>query len=97
MVSVLLSNGADIEAKDKKGKTALIWAVSNNDLEITTQILEKKPKIDTKDNNGWPALHVAAKNGFSDITSLLCKNGSDLNAKITQANKSPLMLVLNLE
>jgi ankyrin repeat protein len=92
VVSSLLANGADIEAKDKKGKTALIWAVSNNDIGITTQLLEKKPKIDSKDNDGWPALHIAAKKGFNEITNLLCKHGSDINSKITQAGKSPLML-----
>ncbi|MGC8660856.1 MAG: ankyrin repeat domain-containing protein, partial [Desulfomonilaceae bacterium] len=77
---------------DKKGKTPLVWAVSNNDLQITRQILDKKPKIDTKDNSGWPAIHIAAKNGFDEILKILIENGSDLNTKITQAGKSPLML-----
>lgn len=92
VVALLIANWADLETRDKKGRTPLIWAGANDDTEIASQLIEKKVKIDAKDNDGWPALHIAAKNGFDRLAQLLCDNGADVNLKITQAAKSPLML-----
>lgn len=92
VVKTLITNWADLETRDKKGKTPLIHAVLNDDSDIATQFLEKKVKVDARDNEGWPALHIAAKNGYEKLTQLLCDHGADVNTKITQGSKSPLML-----
>jgi len=55
-VKLLLEKGANIEAKDNDGDTALINAAIKGETEMVKLLLEKGANIEAKDNKGETAL-----------------------------------------
>ncbi len=80
-VRELLANGADVDAKDKDGETALHWAACSGKVDIATFLIEKGADVDAKSNYGKTALHWAAFFGHVDFAKVLIENRADVNAK----------------
>jgi len=59
-VRLLLESGADIEAKDKGGRTALMAAAGWGRGWIIKILLDQGAHIEAKDNQGFTALLIAA-------------------------------------
>ena len=77
-VNSILNNGkANINAKDRDGWTALIWASCKGDLEITKLLVENGADIDAKDNEGWSALMEASYEGHLKVVKYLVEKGID--------------------
>ncbi|MES1224615.1 MAG: ankyrin repeat domain-containing protein, partial [Bacteroidota bacterium] len=77
-VTNLLQHGADPKAKDKNGKTTLMYAVGGNNKKVIKAILAKAPNTIneiTRDNT--TALTLAIKNNNKDVVRLLLENGAD--------------------
>ncbi|OQR80565.1 ATP-binding Cassette (ABC) Superfamily, partial [Thraustotheca clavata] len=55
----LLHHNTDIDERDALGKTALMYAASNNQVDIVNYLLEQQAGVDICDNNGVDALSVA--------------------------------------
>lgn len=95
-VSQLLAAGADVNARDAYGATALMNAAHGGNLEMTEMLLAAGAEVDARDELGWTALMKACYNadrncGFPDIVQRLIAAGADANAKITYGIH-PLML-----
>eukprot|EP00435_Cladocopium_sp_Y103_P029767 s1934_g7.t1 len=62
VVEVLLKSGASVEAKDKRGRTPLMYAVNYHPLEDTVKTVELLLKtgasVEAKDEDGNTALHL---------------------------------------
>jgi hypothetical protein len=58
-VRMLLSKGANVESKDKDGRTPLQWAARNGHAESVAALLEGGAKADTRDRLGWTAFGLA--------------------------------------
>jgi len=58
-VEVLLRYGADIQARSKRGWTALMVAAAGGHTKITQLFLEKGASIEPITKSGWTALKVA--------------------------------------
>lgn len=41
-----------------------------------------RENVNKKDNDGWAALHIAAKNNADSVARILLENGADVNAKL---------------
>ena len=54
---VLLNCGAFIEAKDKDGRTPLMYATT---CEVVQLLLSRRANVKTRDRRGWTALHHCA-------------------------------------
>ncbi|RYN73204.1 hypothetical protein AA0117_g7987 [Alternaria alternata] len=84
MVELLLkSEGIDVNAKDKYGKSAIIVAVEGG-YEDIVEVLLKSEGIDVnaKDKYGKSAIIVAVEGGYEDIVEVLLKSeGIDVNAQ----------------
>ncbi len=72
MPNLLLSNGADVNFKDKKtGNNVLMTAIVANSDEVVFLILRHKPDLSHKNKRGENALHVAVSHNRK-CTSLIC-------------------------
>lgn len=61
----------NVNAVDKIGRTALMWAVDSQQPKMVQILLDYGAEIDVKECNGRTAIHLAAMKGFSDILQLL--------------------------
>ncbi len=77
LVNILLDHGADINAKDELGFTALARATSfQNHPEIAKLLIERGAEVNTHDKFGRTPLHGALEYGNIDSVSLLRKQSA---------------------
>lgn len=74
----LIDKGADINTETPEGATALIFAVSNNQLSSVLALLEYNPILDKVTLGFETPLLIAAKNGNFEITEALIRAGADM-------------------
>jgi ankyrin repeat protein len=75
-VERLLSQGADINAKNEIGQTPLIWALKNDQIEVAELLLAKGVDVNLKNRQGRTAIDVAKERNHTDTVVLLRKNGA---------------------
>lgn len=75
-----LKAGADVNAKNNKGETALIGASKNGYLEIVTMLIANKADVNAKDSYSNTALMRASEFGHLEIVKILIENNADVNA-----------------
>jgi ankyrin repeat protein len=82
-VRALVEKGADLNAKDNGGQTALMKAVwmGRCNADVVRFLIEKGADVNAYDKNGYTALMTAANQGFVDIVRALVEKGADLNAQ----------------
>jgi len=85
-VSALTEAGADVNATNALGRTALMFACSYGFLDIVTDLLGHRadPNIVPKDSTGWTALIGAAHNGHIEVIRALLDHGADVSIKDKQ-------------
>ncbi len=77
---LLLDYGADPNARNDAGATALMWAI--DDLEITRLLLERKADPNLRSADGRSALLLAAgRSGASDVVTVLLDAGATLDGQ----------------
>lgn len=79
-------HGADVNAKDNDGKTALMYAVETiispvgyaerKDSKITKLLLDRGADVNARDKYGNTALKLAVENGYEEIIQMLRKAGA---------------------
>ena len=68
--------------RDKNNNSSLQIAVKQNSVYLTKYFLDKKNKnINSRNNKGQTALHIACSNRNEDIINLLVKNGANTTTK----------------
>ena len=89
-VRSLLASGADVNAAQGDGMTALHWAARNGDSVLTGLLLRAKasPRAVTRIGSYTP-LHVASEIGSAPVVAALLKAGADPKAK-TSTGVTPL-------
>ena len=79
-VKHLIHNGADINASDKDGNTALHWASTMGNTKIINLLISYFADINAQNKDGYTALHCVFQGGHIEVMKLLIHNGADLNA-----------------
>jgi uncharacterized protein len=80
-VKTLLKNGADVNAAQGDGMTALHWAARNGDTELTQMLLFAGANVKaTTRLGGYTALMMAADQGHASVIAALLSGGSDAKA-----------------
>ncbi len=67
---------ADVNAKDREGRTALMCAAWNNSIEVAKYLLEKGAEINAKSKYGGTALLWARDKGYKKMMGFLIKHGA---------------------
>lgn len=73
--------GADIDAQNSEGLTALMLAAKNGHLSVVQYLCQHKAKVNLSLSDGTTALHLAIESGKRQIVACLLANGADINAK----------------
>ncbi|XP_039624856.1 neurogenic locus notch homolog protein 1-like [Polypterus senegalus] len=77
VVSQLLSAGAEVNAADHRGRTALHWASAVNNLPAARYLVGKAAVIDLQDSKGETALFLATREGSYDTAKFLLQKGAN--------------------
>ena len=88
---LLLKQGADVNAAQGDGMTALHWAAQHGDVAETKMLVYAGARVDALTRNGnYTPLHLAAKSGNTAVIRALLDAGANANAKTTSGGASPL-------
>jgi ankyrin repeat protein len=80
-VKTLLKNGADVNAAQGDGMTALHWAARNGDTELTQMLLFAGANVKaTTRLGGYTPLMMAAEQGHATVIAALLSGGADAKA-----------------
>jgi len=85
-ISLLLQNGADVNAQDDSRSTPMHQASDNGSLEVVKLPIDHGADSTALDNNGSIPLHLASDNGTVELVSLLIQRDANVKAK----NSTPL-------
>ena len=78
----LLDAGADVNATQVDGMTALHWAVYNDDVATARMLVRAGAKVSAANRYGVPALSLASTNGNAEMVKLLLEAGADAKAAL---------------
>ena len=81
MILARQEEGADANAKDGKGNSALILALEKDHTGIVQYLLSNKADANAKDGKGNSALIMASKKGHTGLVQYLLTNKADVEAK----------------
>ena len=88
---LLLKQGADVNAAQGDGMTALHWAAQHGDVDETKMLVYAGARVDAVTRNGnYTPLHLAAKSGNTAVIRALLEAGANANAKTTSGGATAL-------
>ena len=85
LVLDLLGQGADVNALDRHGQTALMLAAHAGKREVVEALVAHQANLNITAKFGLSALMLAVVAGHPDIACLLAKAGADLSLRGTGA------------
>ena len=77
----MLAAGADVNARDNQGRTALMYAVDKGYVLLVEPLLAAQADPNVRAPDGATALFIAAVHGHSEIITMLMKAGADPTIK----------------
>jgi len=81
VIGTLLQQGADVNAAQPDGMTALHWAALNGDADLAAMLLYAGANANSSTRlGGYTPLSMAAENGRAAVIRALLKGGADPNA-----------------
>jgi ankyrin repeat protein len=90
-IEQFLQRGADVDARDRYGRTPLMFTLSNPD--IVRHLVEKGADVNARDLNGETPLMKAAFLGQLDVVRYLVEKGAEVNAR-SQRGKTVVMFAI---
>jgi ankyrin repeat protein len=78
---VFLSAGVDVDIRDGREWTPLMWSAFHGSEAMALLLLNKGANPKARDKGGYTPLHWAALNGYAGVVRLLIHKGADVNAR----------------
>jgi uncharacterized protein len=92
-VRALVREGADVNAPQGDGMTALHWAATNGDAEMAVLLLRAGANLGARTRNGaYQPLHLASRYGHAPVVRALLEGGADARAVTSTAATTALHL-----
>src|SRR5687767_14448832 len=83
-VRALVRDGADVNAAQGDGMTALHWAAMHGNVEMARVLIYTGAGVNALTRLGaYTPLHLASQKGHSEVVSILLEAGADVNALTT--------------
>jgi len=95
IVAFLIANGTPVNQADTRGLTALHWAAERS-AEVVRMLFEAGADPHAVDDDGWSALHHAAKYGSAESVRLLLEAGVDPTPTVSDPNIGTGLNVVDL-
>jgi ankyrin repeat protein len=89
-VSRLLSDGADVNAKDSLDRTPLHFASGRGHLQVAQALLDRGADIEAKDNEGMAPLHWSCMGGHMAVVKALVSGGANILATTNSLGQLPI-------
>ena len=81
VIKALINSGADVNAREENGWTALMIAVQEDHPEVIKALIDGGADINARKENGWTALMIAAQKDHPKVIKALIDGGADVNLK----------------
>jgi ankyrin repeat protein len=94
-INLLLDNGADVNAQDNYGDSALSIAIDNDSQEVAELLIKGHANVNIQDNRGRTPLHIAVMHRVFtlainlDLCKLLIQHGANVNIQ-DKAGNTPI-------
>ena len=86
VISELLTNGANVDERDRDGRTPLMQATINGRIDIMKLFLDSGANPNAQDKGGWSALHFAAHEESAEGVELLVSHGASVDIADAHGN-----------
>ena len=91
LIRGLLQEGADVDAAQVDGMTALHWAVYHDDADMAGLLVRSGADVNAENRYGVPPLSLASTNGNATVVRLLLDSGADPNESL-EGGETVLMI-----
>ena len=81
LATILLDQGASVDARDRLGARPLSRAAKSGHIEMVDLLLQRGAPVDARDLTGATALYVAAERGQAAVVQRLIDKGADADLK----------------
>ncbi|XP_062700547.1 uncharacterized protein LOC109424597 [Aedes albopictus] len=88
-VEKLINDGANVNAPDSTGCTALHRSASEGNFLLVELLLGKGADVNAVDTNNWTPLHFACQNGHKEFAKILIREKANIGA-LDENNFTPL-------
>lgn len=96
MIELLVSEGADVNARPASGATPLFFAVLRDQKDDAQYLLDKGANVNTPDAYGNTVLDCALQLQYGSLIQLLVDKGADVNAQ-DQSLHRPLTYAMKMD
>ena len=88
-VELLITAGAEVNARNKNGMACLHSAAGGGHTGILKSLIALGAEVDVRDINEWTPLHITASRGLADAMDLLIAAGAEVDVR-DKTGRTPL-------
>lgn len=106
LVNALVQNNADVNIKNKRNYTALLYAtdiwsrqgigIYDSNFNVVELLVMNNADVNAANNYGWTPLFFAADNSNSDVVAFLVDNGANINL-VANEGITPILIANDIE
>jgi ankyrin repeat protein len=86
-VKTLLSHGANVNARERRGQSALMWAAAEGHAEVVEVLIQSGADFQTALPSGFTPLFFAVREGRTRVVHALLEAGADVNRAMKPESK----------